>query len=720
MAVTVIVILFGFIGGGELLSLISRRSAVQAYGRFADNRAITNYHLSEARQELDVMTSLGVPVFLRSQSLHGMMLGELLFSDRRPQPEVANQLRQLVMSNQYRVTDQDLTAVYKGTHPGAVYWWLLSYEAQKAGITVAQATARQILGQLIPKVFEGQTYAQRINGLMRNGTPETVALATFAKLVAVLQYAQLVCTMEDVTSSQIDHLISWDNETLDVNAVVLEAGLFTKLLDPNRPVSEDRLREHFNRYKGTFAGQITDDNPFGWGYKIPARVQVEYMVVRLDDVVPTVPKPTQDQVETYYHRNIEKFTRQVPSDPNDPNSPAKDVTRPFAEVVDEIQRRWVSEKAREKAATILFDARTLTEFPGAELETQGINAEQLRQKAPPYKAVADQLTEKHKIRPIVGQTGLLTLEEMTTADRVLSRLAVSGRAQWALPLAQFVFAVDPVGMEDLLTVNTQKPRLYEGIGPAQERHSPYDIDVAGEVMALVRVIQAVRAKEPADLNETYDNTPVLLDQTEHTRTFSVREEVTQDMERLEAFEVAKAKAKELEALVKEQGWTLALAQFNQTYRQQAGQGPNDPNRFALRFQGQRSRVFTGQVQMWAVRSEQDPAARRLYRTTMAQKQFTDQLYRLIPADGDRLAAAPVVVESPGDLSVYCIKDLSLKRFALQDYVKAKGLYAYQEDVVESQGLAAIHFNPGNILRRMQFREVRDQSQPADANQTSSL
>lgn len=719
MAVVVIIILFGFIGGGELLSLVSRRGRIESFGQFGDGHKITNYDLYEARQELEVMTNLGVPIFLRSQSLHGMLLGELLFSDRRPQPEVANQLLQVFGSNRYRVTDQDVTALYKGTHPGAVYWWLLSQEARKAGIAVARATAGQILEQLIPNVFEGQTYAQRINGLMRNGTPESTILDAFAKVIAVLQYSQMICAMEDVTGRQIDHLVSGDNETLDVNAVALEAPLFTKLLDPNRPVPEDRLVEHFNRHKGSFAGQITPDNPYGWGYKIPPRVQLEYMVVRLDDVLGTVSRPTQEQAETYYHRNSEQFTSQVRTDPNDPNSPSKDVTRPFAEVVDEIQRRWVSDKAREKAAAILLEGRTLAEVAGPLLETPDVDPERLRKEAPPYRPIAEQLTEKHKVKVIVGQTGLLTLEDMGTEDRVLSRLVIEGRTQWRLPLAQFVFTVDPVGVEDLMTVNAQKPRLYESIGPAQERNSSYRLDAAGEVMAVVRVVQALQTREPADLNETYDHTPVVLEQTEGSKTFSVREKVTQDLKDLDAMAMAKAKAQELQTLVKELGWTQALSQFNRTYRQQAGVDPNGPNLFSLRFQGQRNRVPSGQVQMWALRGENEAAAWRLYRTTMAQKQFTDQLYDLIPPDSNELSTTPVIVESPGELTVYCIKDLSVKRFPLQEYTKAKGLYAYQEDFVGSQSLAAVHFNPENILQRMQFREVQDTSRPRDGNETSS-
>jgi len=723
MAVVVILILFGFIGGGEMLQLISR-NRTEALAQYDDNRKITNYDLHQARQELEVLTGLGAPMFLRSQQIGGILLGELLFSEHKPQPEIANHLTQMVNRSQYRVTDQQLAAVYKGTLPGAFYWLLLSHEAQQAGITISNADVGKMLGNIIPQIFRGQTYTERIRALMSSGMSESQILTTCGKLMAILQYSQMMCGNEDLTCRQLDHMVSGDNETLDVNAVALEARSFTKLLDPNQPVAEDRLQGQFNRYKGFFAGQITDDNPFGFGYKLPARIQVEYLVVCLDDVLPMIPRPTQEQAEDYYHRNIQGlFTRQVQTDPNDPNSPTKDVIRSFAEVAEEIQKRWVSEKAVEKAVAIMQEARNLVDLAPslAEQEGKNPNIEILKKEAPKYKSAADQLAEKHKVKIHVGQTGLLSLDDMTK-DRVLNQLDVSGRSQWLLPLAKLLFAVDPVGVDDLMMVNVQKPKPYESIGPAQEfrdQRNPDLFDAAGKVMAVVRIAQVVEAKEPADPNETYDNTAVVLNEAERPKTFSVREKVVQDVREMDAFEIAKTKAREFLALATKDGWTAALSQFNQTYRQQAGLSATEPNAFALHPQPQIRRISTGQVQIWALRSKlQDPMAQGVYRNIKAQKIFADHLYGLIPQDSDRIDS-PTILESPSQLSVYCIKDLSVTRFGLQEYAKAKPMYAYQEEFVQSQSLSAVHFNPANIAQRMHYRSLGEKAQSADANNASS-
>ncbi len=719
MAFVVIGCLFAFIGGGELLQLIAS-SRTQPVGHYGDNVKMTNVDLVDARSELEMLTGLGAPMFLRSQQIHGVLLEELLFSDRRPQPEVINYLNQLIMSSQYRITDAELTAVYKGTLPSTFYWILLSREADKAGIKVSNNAVGQMLGVIIPQVFRGQTYAQRMAMLMRNGMSESQILTACGKLMSILQYSQLMCSDEDLTCSQIDHLVSRDNETLDSNMVALEAGAFAKLADPNKPVAEERLAEQLSRYKGYWPGQITSDNPSGFGYKLPARIQVEYLVVQLSDVRPLIAAPTAEQAQDYYQRNVQNyFTRQVPSDPNDPNSPTKDVVRSYAEVSDEIQKRWVSEKVMDKAAAILQEARPLVDLPISEMEAKTPDLEQLKQKAPAYKPVADQLSTKYKVKVYTGQTGLLSEDELMV-DRVLSRLSMTGRTPWPLSLTRLLFSVDPIDAQDLMTVNTQKPRLYETIGPATEQRGPENSDVSGEVMALLRITDAVQAREPANLNETYNNTAVTLvdSQTQPSTTFSVRDKVVQDIRQLDAYEMARVKAQELQAMVKADGWTKALDQFNQKYREQAHQAAGEPNAFAVRTQAKRRLVSTGQVQMWAVRSEKDPSSRRVYHNIKVQKVLTDQLYSLIPQDGDKLTATPAVLECQPQWTIYCIKDLALNRFSLEEYVKARAMYAFQEEFVQSQSLAPVEYDPANIAQRLRYAPVKE-SQTSDANKAAA-
>ena len=57
------------------------------------------------------------------------------------------------------------------------------------------------------------------------------------------------------------------------------------------------IREQFEKYKTYFPGQVDEDNPYGFGYKIEDRVQLEYMIVKLDDIEKIIEEPTQQEMQ---------------------------------------------------------------------------------------------------------------------------------------------------------------------------------------------------------------------------------------------------------------------------------------------------------------------------------------------------------------------------------------------------------------------------------------
>ena len=128
----------------------------------------------------------------------------------------------------------------------------------------------------------------------RQRIAEKEVLATFAKLVAVLEYCTVVCESEDVTNSQTMHGSSWQEERIDVEFVKFDSAVFAET--QNEP-NEEKMSEHFEKYRAFFAGDTSEENPYGFGYKIPDRVQLEYIAVKLDDITDIVTEPTDDEVE---------------------------------------------------------------------------------------------------------------------------------------------------------------------------------------------------------------------------------------------------------------------------------------------------------------------------------------------------------------------------------------------------------------------------------------
>ncbi|MCH8194139.1 MAG: hypothetical protein IIA65_08990, partial [Planctomycetes bacterium] len=331
MAVFVIGILFAFIGGTQVLDMLSRERP-RDEASFADGETISNFDRNEAGQELEMLRRMQAPAFLQFQGLHGLLLGHLIFSDGRPDPSIIGGLSQMIRQGELHATEKQLFDMF--SEQGAIkpiYWILLKHEARAAGMGTNRAEVIGILGQLAP--YEQLVYQMRAS----YKAPEEQIIKIFGDLLAVLQFSQLATHTTDVTLSQIQHQSSWAHETVEAQFVKLEAKTFLDAVDPN--ASPD-LAAHFDTYRHFTAGQSSPENEHGFGYRLPDRIRLDYLVVKLEDLKNIIGEPTQDEKEAFYARNAATlFTRQESPDPADPNLPMVDVTDPFARVPTKIHDR---------------------------------------------------------------------------------------------------------------------------------------------------------------------------------------------------------------------------------------------------------------------------------------------------------------------------------------------------------------------------------------------
>jgi hypothetical protein len=730
MAVVVIVIMFGFIGSDYLQWLGRGRTRRRTFAYFLDNSKITNDDLTAARQELEILKMLRADGLLRAQDLRGVLLSELLFSERRASPALINHIRQAIRTNDYRVSDKQISDIYKRSMPSHIYWLLLKNEVQQIGLKIPNEDVGSLLGRAVPQLFDGQPYSQLVGAIVnRHGISEELLLTTFGKLLAVFHYAQMVCSSEDVTISQIMHVASWENEVIDVEFVKFDSAVFAKT---QSPPGEEKMLIAFESYKKFFPGTVTEENPCGFGYKLPDRVQLEYIALKLDDVSPKVVPPTQEETEEYYQKNREQlFTEEVPSDPNDPNSSPVKQTKSYAEVANIISKQLLQNKIISKAEKILEEAKTLTEANWKDTDTEIATAstEQLKQMAGDYKAAAGQLTEKHKIRVYTGQTGLLSAADMQM-DKYLANLYPQGYGYGAVRLTQVVFAIDELAASELGPFDVPKPRLYENIGPVTDLFGQVLKDLSGQIMVLARVIKTVKSSEPESINQTFSTQTLELkpdqepneadpnsnkERSEKQNVFSVKEKVAEDLKKLAAMDTTKSKAEEFISLAAKDGWDVAVGKFNELYQQRSPENETEPNVFELQSFPNRRRISGAVLQTLAVQSAGSPMAGLIAIEVKKQAQFINQLYSLVPPDSNSPAALPIIMEFKPDMSFYCLKSLSVNRLYQEEYEKIKARQLFREDQTQAESLAAVHFSPENILKRMNFRQVSEGKEPADAN-----
>lgn len=731
MAIVVIVLMIGFVGGTALQQLLSGRAGglgqTEAY--YGEGEQITRYALVMARQELEILKALGADMLLRNLpgprgqtvDLHGMFLGELLFSDRTTSPAAAALIKQSIATNQYSISIKQVNEMYNLAIPNYVYWLLLTKEAEQAGIRISNESFVGTLARLIPQLT-GVSYNRSMNVLVgRFKVPEEQLLATFGKLLAVLSYSRWMCGVEEVTARQIQNDLSTEAETINVEFVRFESSVFAR--DEAEP-SEEQIQAQFEKYKQFAAGQISEENPYGFGYRQPDRVRLEYIALKLDEVGKQVPRPTQEEMQEFYHEHEEQFVISVPLDANDPNSEVIERRRSYAEVANTIYSVLRREKKNTKAEQILQEARALTEpvmeGPADEPEP---SSEQLKQAAGDYGTPAEQLKKKHNISIYTGLTGWLSADNML-ADRYLGQAYVRGYSNNPVSLTDVAFAVKELGAYEIGQFDAPKPRLFENIGPVR--------DASERFVMLVRVTEFRKAGEPKSMNLTFSTTTVDLGEpdansSQSEKVYSVMEKVTEEVNRLAAMETTKSKAEEFMELAVSEGWESAIETFNNLYGAddsndgdanapaESRLGSDSAEPFRLQTLSQLRRFSRRRLETLAVQGAGNPLGPAAVLMAKKEGKLRQLFYSLVPEDGNSVETTPLVVEFKPDLSYYVVKSLSVNRLSREAYEILKSVRAFQADVVSSQSLAAVHFNPENIAKRVGFRWARQAPQPGDAN-----
>jgi hypothetical protein len=397
-----------------------------------------------------------------------------------------------------------------------------------------------------------------------------------------------------------------------------------------------------------------------------------------------------------------------------------DRTRSYAEVAGTILKALLMRKVNSKAERILQEAKTLTEaaFESADTDLTVLGAEQFRQLAGDYEVAADQLTEKYSVKVYAGKTGLLSANDIRT-DKILSALYLPGYGYNPVALARLVFAVDELTASELGPFEAQKPSLYQNIGPLRDMSAQMTGQTTGQIMALVRVIEAEKAAEPESIDQSFSTGTLVLEQTpEQTGEqdiYAVKQQVAEDLKRLAAMDTARRKAEEFLELATKDGWDRAVNKFNEIYGQQERQDQSSAETFRLQSFTDLRRIPDTALKTIAVQNEGDPTAVLLLNERKRESMLRERIYSLIPQDSNTVDTLPLVLELKPSMSYYCLKNVSVKRLYHEDYQRIKAMRVYREDFVRSQSLAPVHFNPENILKRMDFRPLDRDDRPPDVN-----
>ena len=91
----------------------------------------------------------------------------------------------------------------------------------------------------------------------------------------------------------------------------------------------------------------------------------------------------------------------------------------------------------------------------------------------------------------------------------------------------------------------------------------------------------------------------------------------------------------------------------------------------------------------------------------------------MPIDSNDFDIFPLIVEFKPDMSYFCIKELKINRLWKEDYEDSKSIQLYTQEHVQSQSLAAVHYNPENVLKRMNFEVIQEEETEEITSTTES-
>jgi hypothetical protein len=713
----------GGVGFQELLTYLGHGGKTTV-ATFDKGKKITNEDMSNARQELEILDAIDADAILFNKpNAFGMMdvnsqlLGYLLFGDTQTGARIRNQLRQASQRGQIPLTTAQIDAFFNQPAERAeISWILLDAEARKAGIVVSNAQSVAEMRNTITKLGGSPDAIVMIisrAAAQMNLTNDQI-LAAYGKMLGILTWADQVCSIENTTLAQISSLIGHNNNKINADFVKFPADWF---VDKQPKPTDEQIQAQFNTYKDMPAGDITDQNPSGFGYKLPKRVQLEYFYILNDDVKKIAEKTTAEAMEEYYGGNIDQFTDSRPVDPNKPEGEKITETKSFAEVSEQI-RQTIEQQNTEKLTQLIFkDARDMLDAELISLDMEKAAAEAIRKAAVDFATVAAKITEKYKLPVHTGKTGLLSASDFA-ADTCLSRLRIN-QAGMQTPLVEAVFDMDPQNAVVPRKLGVYVPRMWENIGPMKGVFYSEKNYTATLIATLCRVVDVRPSETPASVDITF-STAGMSPSAQKDKTFDLKELCIDDLKKVAAMNAAGAAAEEFKQLIAKADWDRAVEAYNSLY------APKDPNTVKdeafvkLSVTNETNQVLASAANLAQFKQMMldNPAMAQSIRMSLVSNMLNGKLFGLL---GEKTQTGIIshVLEFKPAMAYYVVKSITQQPATTEDYLQNKSFAALRSTLDSSVGMGLVHFDPAQISKRMNYaRTPQDnETEQAGPNET---
>ena len=406
-------------------------------------------------------------------------------------------------------------------------WVLMTHEAMRNGIYVPDAVGMVTVEQMIAE------NPQVASVLQRTGASQQMLAGAMQHMQMIEELTQMMLGGR-YSEPRLRHFARDVRSMATVEVVPVDAS---NLLESTIEPTPEQIQQQYEKYREAAPGTT---EPYGFGYRLPPRVKLEYIAVPLDRVAQSI---VVDEVaaQRYYQEHPERFMAPPPQPVTGPDGkmqappPQPQGQLPYREVRDRVMEELREQLATDKQNRIVQDiVATFSENSRRlKLDDEGyrVIAEQFQPIS--MEQLAQQIQERHGVLPDVKrfEDGYLTANEINTLPGFGQAIVEIG--QQAAPAAAYVQSTRELETDT---------GLLETLKLQEQIASRPVVDMNGNVY-IFRVTDAQEARVPRSVDE-------------------VRAEVVRDLKRVQAYEQLKERAERLADRAAQEGLAKVAADFN--------------------------------------------------------------------------------------------------------------------------------------------------------------
>jgi len=625
-----------------------------------------------------------------------------------------------------------------------LYFMLLVEEAHRMGVYATDSQVQQVF-ETRKIIIQQGVRLQPISSVLQNyRVTENDLRRAVGDYLSILRYGHMVTSYCTVSEPQLRRRIRDIIEKNKINGdyVQINAGAF---LDRAGEPSEKELDKQLAAYKQYEKEDTTDENPFGFGYLLPDRLQVEYLkvdIIKAEAVASgkfdKLPVAKQEQkLQDYWSNHRELFRLHMAPDPCDPQTP-RFRDPPFDEVYLRVKKAYMRKQGQETAQLILGRAQQdIEKQTNAAVDSSGQSAPTENAPAPPeetsseqtetikvdYAALAEKLSSK-ELKVTHGTTEYFSIASPPAG----LNFDMSYKMRHDKPqrnLMEILFDCKPLHKGAVSKLDVPPVKLQEDIS------SILAFDYATRPIAayIVRIVGVDKQREPVTLDDNGKEGAYSAEKTQKNKASKesdpcaagkkemnpededLREKVKNDCRLLQAYNMALKEAQKLA----QQGsgdWDAALKGIKDSLKVE----PNQPvpmsflqeNTLANKRQ-QNERIF--QMLQDNPRLRNNPQMYSSYIRAVTENNIllnkathlAQELYDTDPCDVKKDSSKPLpLLELPGQRCCLVFKDMDLVRANEDEYLQRKPLVTREIEMDNQALLSLVHFNPVNIEKRMGY------------------